>query len=530
MKITKIEIEKFRALSDVSYDLKDVNIYSGMNELGKTTINNFIMWLLFDLSNNDNNLNDNEDVTNAYVKGSVTFDNGDVVERNYKQVWKDVAGEMTAKPSKNEFFINGASYKAKEFKVEILKMFNLELTTKVKDLNLVKLFTDVLYMEEITPIQFREFFSEILNLTNEDDLELLNSDKQYAKLIDPLQEQKFDIKNVISVNRNKLKVLNEGSPRDVSIDVLRTQISELNASFNENEYNKVVDNKTALENELHAIEVELDRHTDIECDIANIPKVEERIKSLKLDNVELEKSLNKTINCPNCNHELRKANDSLALAEISANSDEIKQKEYRLGQLYESLECSKEETFINFNREEKRERHKEVEVLLDVVGNELFELQVAKSNHQKIDNMKVTLKNKMSEKANAEIIIALAKEFRKVRNQKLETKLSNIFGNEVFVSLREKNKFDDEYSDTGYAKVGNTDYKRVNTATRYLTGLTFIECLKRFLNVGDLPIFFDKSNDLDSKNMKALCDKTKSQIFSTRVTDSETLTNEGFDR
>jgi DNA repair exonuclease SbcCD ATPase subunit len=137
MRLKKIDIVKFRNLSNVSFEIpegKKAIVFSGLNGIGKTTVIDSVMWLLCDETlvygkeNSDNldknNRQDTVEVTCLFVK-----DNGDELELKRKLYPKyNKAGEFSSYA--NEFYINGADYSPKKY---FARLLNEELGVRLEN-------------------------------------------------------------------------------------------------------------------------------------------------------------------------------------------------------------------------------------------------------------------------------------------------------------------------------------------------------------------------------------------------------------
>ena len=121
MKIKNVEIKRFRNLENVSFDLKQTNIFSGKNGIGKTTIIDSILWCLcgetivYGKQDSDNRNSHNlRDIVNVIL--TIEFNGVETtLERKYYDNWVvDKDGNEKFSEVKNLYFVNGSKYKKDE--------------------------------------------------------------------------------------------------------------------------------------------------------------------------------------------------------------------------------------------------------------------------------------------------------------------------------------------------------------------------------------------------------------------------------
>lgn len=167
--ITKVEINNFRNFKNVSYQFDGQSVvFDGKNFTGKTNILNAISWVLTDKLIDGSSdiatikpLND----TKAVVSVKLTFDDGQTIEKTYKEKWITTRGTNDQKLEGHEtnYIINDANYKISEaeryIKDEIFKINN-DIKTKV---DLKQMYVNPLYLfENVNWKDMRNFIIEIV--------------------------------------------------------------------------------------------------------------------------------------------------------------------------------------------------------------------------------------------------------------------------------------------------------------------------------------------------------------------------------
>lgn len=211
MKVNKIKINSFRGLKDLEYDLASgLNVFSGANGIGKSTIVDSIMWVLCDetlvygkQSADNRNSNDLREIINVVLE----LDNGMTLERKYWDCWsEDKDGNIKYSRTENQFFVNGAKFKKEEyFNFLRTNLLGLDLNVNVpKDYNILRSLMDYNYFGSVDYKVARKFTEELLGLKS--DLELINEEK-FAPIKIDMQVLKFDIPKCANKYDNEYKQL-----------------------------------------------------------------------------------------------------------------------------------------------------------------------------------------------------------------------------------------------------------------------------------------------------------------------------------
>ena len=248
MRIKKLIINSFRGLENVEFEFNEkLNVFSGDNRLGKSTIIDSAMWVLCDETlvtgkqDSDNrNMLDLKKALNVILE----MDNGVILERKYRDIWvEDKDGILKYSRTDNQFYINGAKYKKEEYFDFIKDSIGLTKIIKTKDFNLLRGIIDYNYYSSIDYKVARKFTEELMNLKS--DMELL-SQEEFKPISVDMQVLKFDTGKCA----NKYKT--EFEKVDSEITSKNKLIENLLESINEQELEKgsaIVEERQVLLND-----------------------------------------------------------------------------------------------------------------------------------------------------------------------------------------------------------------------------------------------------------------------------------------
>ena len=101
----------------------------------------------------------------------------------------------------------------------------------------------------------------------------------------------------------------------------------------------------------------------------------------------------------------------------------------------------------------------------------------------------------------------------------LTKNVESVFGTRITFTLVKTNIKEGSWKEVCYPSVldKETPFTRGSESEQIRTGIYMIECIKKKLGLNDVPIIFDRSNDLDSYNLSNI--GTSAQIITTRVDD-----------
>lgn len=210
MKIKNVEIKRFRNLENVSFDLKQTNIFSGKNGIGKTTIIDSILWCLcgetivYGKQDSDNRNSHNlRDIVNVIL--TIEFNGVETtLERKYYDNWVvDKDGNEKFSEVKNLYFVNGSKYKKDEYYDYIKGLINVPKYISIpKDYNLLRSLIDYNYYSSIDYKIARKFTENILKLKS--DSEIIEEERFKDIKID-MQILNYDFAKCINKYDNERK-------------------------------------------------------------------------------------------------------------------------------------------------------------------------------------------------------------------------------------------------------------------------------------------------------------------------------------
>lgn len=342
MKITKLDITQFRGLSNVLIDeFGKVNVFSGKNGIGKTTLIDCIMWMLSDetftygVQNEDNkNKHNTKDVIEVEMTINDNSNQEYVLKRTYFEKWKaDVFQKI-----ENKFEINGAKYTSTEYFAKIREIIGIR-EIKTKKINPLRLMMDTSYIDNIDYKIAREFIEELLGvvsdieLAKEPEYEIIKAtlDSQQTK------EGKYDIAKTKSAFKN---VYDTASKR---IDELKLKIKsdeQTLKNFPIDDFKNIDKEKNEVLNSV----VENDPRY-IECkkaidDVMN--SIDNLVKDQQDEKRKLEEAINNNLVEGNkCKNEIASLNNTLKL-----NNTQLKDAQSMIEGLKTEIKAIEEKQFV----------------------------------------------------------------------------------------------------------------------------------------------------------------------------------------
>ena len=186
IKLKSLHIENFKGIKDLAVSFSDVTEIFGRNAIGKTTIVDAFMWLLFDKDSlgsaafqirpKDKDGND-IDFIEISVTGMLDID-GDTLElkKTQKQKWVKKRGEenQTFSGNVNEFLINGFPAKKSEYEAKIASII---------DENLFKLLTNPRAFASLKWQDQRKILLEFVSEITDEDI-LATDPEKYEPIAD----------------------------------------------------------------------------------------------------------------------------------------------------------------------------------------------------------------------------------------------------------------------------------------------------------------------------------------------------------
>lgn len=569
MILTKLRIKKFRKISNLEFDFKEgINVITGDNGLGKTTILDSILWLLADETlvnggTNSENLDKNDQTQELEVEGTFIKQDGTelILKRNFKPKFNK-EGEFT--DYSNKLYINNAEYSVKEYNIRLYNEIGLNTNLITKGFNDIMALCDFDYLGRIDYKKSREKIEKILNIGGDDNLisqekyKLIKNDV-IALVYDLAKAKTMYNKNQkeIETNIEKLNALineyNNAPKADLGrieeinkeIEALETKTFDFSKEYLEAsaELQNAFKNKEKAENEL----IEKTKSFGLlEAQYNNIKQTiidyKNAFNSSKTKFLTLKNSITK---CPKCGTELNGEEIKKQLAEIKTQLQNIQKK---------AEELAKNEVYVKYNFavgeykdfKDKADliineysnlynKHKAVIELeeekakqFDIVKNQKIgalkgELKALESydnsNLQKYENDLENAKKKMAEN---EMKLQLLEEFKQEKIEAIQKQVAKIFPNIEFLLVEISNT--GAISQTCKATYKGVDYLSLNDGQRIKLGIEVLEDLRKALGVNEsLPIMINKLSDLSDKNKLTLKDLTSAQLFCTCPSNDEEI-------
>lgn len=237
MKIKKLTIDNFRSIEHAEYQFKDINIFEGANDMGKSNTIDSIMWVLSNetMSNGkDDKANLNKDNSKLEIFVELELENGKTFSRRFSENWLARKGEIEKIYNGviNNYFVNGTKLSYADYYDEVIKTFEIRYDNKVKDINIIRTFIDPLYLSSIDYKVRRKFFEKILKL--ESDETIVNEVEQFREIGVDLALNGYDIAKTSKMYRDSLNGKNGFNEKIVRMESeIRALTSE---EFDEREY------------------------------------------------------------------------------------------------------------------------------------------------------------------------------------------------------------------------------------------------------------------------------------------------------
>lgn len=576
MRLKKIDIVKFRNLSNVSFEIpegKKAIVFSGLNGIGKTTVIDSVMWLLCDETlvygkeNSDNldknNRQDTVEVTCLFVK-----DNGDELELKRKLYPKyNKAGEFSSYA--NEFYINGADYSPKKYFARLLNEelgVRLENDPDVTGFNTLRSIIDYNYISSIKYQTAREKIEKILKIAKD---EVIANDTRFSLIKDELKAQLYDVAKV-KTKLNKKKSISEEMVKKLTNEY--QLLKEAFKPIDKEEYEGLLKQKEAIQNkeythsaDYQSIMAKMQEFNNVVSE-AQISMNENKKKydALNTEKTNIQNNIihynndidtlretfisvkNSSRKCPNCNFELDKESINKRLKEINEKGTATGELIKKLTQKLESIDLESlkhdfeesknkyEELFqkqkdfndklqaiIKKEDDENKIFYNEKQIALNEVNGKIMALEMA-SNKSGLENKEAELKIAREDLALVERQLIILDEFFQFKNQAIKERINEVFPNLDFRLTVE--------SDTGAIQntcqvfLKNVDYNGVNTGNKILLGFEIINSLRRAFGVTEtLPIIFDELANLDKANFQKTTNLSDSQVITTLVGQSDTI-------
>ena len=572
MKLINLKIEKFRKLENLEFDFEDgINLISGDNGIGKTSILDSILWLLADEtliygSTNSENLDKNNPREQLAVEGLFMKDKNQALltlRREFKPKFNK-EGEFT--DYSNKFYINNAEYSVKEYKGRLYQEIGLNTELITKGFNDIRALCDFDYFGSIDYKIAREKIETILDISSDENL--INEEK-YEIIRNDLKALLFDVSKAKTLfNKEKknaelecvkyetlIQEIDKLPQTDTKrVGEIQKEIEALeNNQFKHSEdYQKAIDEIAKAREERQNYEsqlIEKSKSFDIlEAQNNNLVKTIEAYKvqfeNDKLKFLTLKDSINK---CPKCGYELNGDTIKAQLLEIQKELKDIQEKANAISknEVFAKYKVAQED-FENFRKEyadkddeynklvnyynelinAEDEKEKQYNILkaqkISTLQGELKALTSRSNDTNKLEVFKSSYDKAKEEMSKNELKLQLLEEYKQAKIDYVQKQVANVFPNIDFILVEISNS--GAISQTCKATYKGVDYLGLNDGQKIKLGIEIIEHLRKALKVTEvLPIFVNKLSDLSNKNKIGLLELTKAQLFCTFPTDDENI-------
>lgn len=143
------------------------------------------------------------------------------------------------------------------------------------------------------------------------------------------------------------------------------------------------------------------------------------------------------------------------------------------------------------------------------------------ANQAQIGKIKAQIAAEQKNLVNCEQAVALVERFIQLKLQAFQARIESVFGTKVHFTLIENNIKEGSWNEVCYPSVCDkeTPFLNGSGSEQIIAGIYIAECIKKKLNIEDLPYIFDECDKLDTQSLKAL--ETSAQIITTKVNDIE---------
>ena len=143
------------------------------------------------------------------------------------------------------------------------------------------------------------------------------------------------------------------------------------------------------------------------------------------------------------------------------------------------------------------------------------------ANQAQIGKIKAQITAEQKNLVTCEQAVALVERFIQLKLQAFQAHIESVFGTKVRFTLIENNIKEGSWNEVCYPSVCDkeTPFLNGSGSEQIIAGIYIAECIKKKLNIEDLPYIFDECDKLDTQSLKAL--ETSAQIITTKVNDIE---------
>lgn len=116
--------------------------------------------------------------------------------------------------------------------------------------------------------------------------------------------------------------------------------------------------------------------------------------------------------------------------------------------------------------------------------------------------------------------LMLVEKFTQTKLSMLQSNVEKVFGKEIKFTLVKSNIKEGSWDEVCYPSVfgKDTPFKKGSESEKIITGIYLIECVKKKMNIPDLPIIFDAGSELDTQSLNTRLN-TNAQLIMTKVDD-----------
>ena len=142
-----------------------------------------------------------------------------------------------------------------------------------------------------------------------------------------------------------------------------------------------------------------------------------------------------------------------------------------------------------------------------------------RQSQERIAAIEDDTKDVMKHMTDMEQMQMLVQEYIQCRLNLFQKRIESVFGTRLKIQLIEENIKEGSWNECCIPMIVDKDtpYCDGSGSEKIITGIYIAECIKKHLNLEDLPYIFDECDKLDSAHLGAL--ETKSQLISTIVND-----------
>ena len=212
-----------------------------------------------------------------------------------------------------------------------------------------------------------------------------------------------------------------------------------------------------------------------------------------------------------CENEYHAISDRPYLASIELNNLKSavleKQKELQNQRLIESQDTSMHDTIARLQAQK------------ELPQQVLNQHHAFTANQAQIGKIKAQITAEQKNLVTCEQAVALVERFIQLKLQAFQARIESVFGTKVHFTLIENNIKEGSWNEVCYPSVCDkeTPFLNGSGSEQIIAGIYIAECIKKKLNIEDLPFIFDECDKLDTQSLQAL--ETNAQIITTKVND-----------